>query len=166
MSGSHGNRLGDSVLFLKELHEGEFYIEDCAGVGIKPEAYVKKERLPLPVAHIPDIRRFTRLTNPESGSYYADPEVNQMTFQVLNTSLYHQHIDKMVQDIATFDPDVIMIGWCYSQFGDLSLALRRSAQFSKMIITHDLREVTKRPTAKLDDVQEKLLMDIGGVIAA
>ena len=42
MSGSHGNRLGDSVLFLKELYEGKFYIEDCAGVGIKPEAYVKK----------------------------------------------------------------------------------------------------------------------------
>ena len=67
----------------------------------------------------------------------------------------------MVQDIATFDPDVIMIGWCYSQFGDLSLALRRSAQFSKMIITHDLRVVTGKPTAKLDEVQERLLMDIG-----
>ena len=53
------------------------------------------------------------------------------------------------------------VGWCYSQWGDLSLALRRSAQFSKMIITHDLREVTKKHTLKLDDVQEKLLQEIG-----
>ena len=112
-------------------------------------------------ATIFDIRHVTKLAIPEPGSFYTDPEVNQMTFQVLNAALYHKNIDKIVQDIATFAPDVIMIGWCYSQFGDLSLALRRSAQFSKMIITHDLREVTKKPTAKLDDVQEKLLNEIG-----
>ena len=124
---------------------------------------MKKEKLPLPVDAIPNICHVSKLDNPKPGSYYADPDVKQMTFQVLNASLYHQHIDKMVQDIATFNPDVIMIGWCYSQFGDLSLALRRSAQFSKMIINHDLREVTKKPTAKLDHIQGNLLMDIGRV---
>ena len=161
MSGCHGDDLGESVVSFKEHHEGKFYEEDCASVGIEPKASVKKENLPIPVANIPDIRRVRKLPNPKPGSYYADPELNQMTFQVVNAAWYHQNIDKMVQDIATFDPDVIMIGWCHSQFGDLSLALRRSAQFSKMIITHDLRVVTKRPTAKLDDVQKKLLMDIG-----
>ena len=139
------------------MHENSFYTEDCAGVGILPEGYVEEEYLPLDEADIPNICDVTKLKSPQPGSYYADPEVNLMTFQVLNASIYYENIDRMVQDIATFNPDVIMIGWCYSQFGDLSLALRRSAQFSKMIITHDLRVVTGKPTAKLDEAGINIL---------
>ena len=122
---------------------------------------MKIEDLPLDVKDIPDIRIVTKLDNPKPDSFYADPDINQINFQVLNASLYHKNMDKIVEDIAIFNPDVIMLAWCFSRWGDVSLALRRSAQFSKMIITHDLREVTKRPTAKLDDVQEKLLNEIG-----
>lgn len=160
VSGSHGDPQGASVLSSKDRHDEELYREDCAGVGILPAVSLEKEELPLDVADIPDILEVTKLSRPRSGSYYADPEVNQMTFQVLNAAFYYGNIDRLVQDIATFNPDVIMIGWCYSQFGDLSLTLRRSAQFSKMIITHDLRVVTGKPTAKLDEIQERLLMDI------
>ena len=161
VSGSHGDFQGNSVLTTLESYDETFYLEDCAGVGILEEGLVHKGNLPLAVADIPDIRNITKLSSPRPDSFYADPEVNQMTFQVLNAALYHQNTDKIVEDIATFDPDVIMIGWCYSEWGDLSLALRKSAQFSKMIITHDLRVVTGKPTAKLDEVQERLLMDIG-----
>ena len=84
-----------------------------------------------------------------------------MTLQVVDAGLYFRNMEKLIQDIAVFNPDVIMIGWCYSQFGDLSLALRMSAQFSKMIITHDLRVITGKPSAKLDNLQEELLHEVG-----
>ena len=163
ISGSHQDEQGASVLSYLDYQEEKFFRKDCNEIGIEIETTntVGKENLPLAAADIPDICHVRKLGNPQPGSFYADPEVNQMTFQVLNAALYHKNIDKMIQDIATFNPDVIMIGWCYSQFGDLSLALRRSAHFSKMIITHDLRKVTKKHIAKLDHVQDKLLMQLG-----
>ena len=161
ISGSHQYSHGASVLTNLKCQQEQFYIDDCKLLGIeaKTKNLVRKGDLPLAVSDIPDI--CDGASSPCPGSIYDDPEVNQMTFQVLNAALYHKNIDKIVQDIATFAPDVIMIGWCYSQFGDLSLALRRSALFSKMIMTHDLRVVTGKNTAKLDEVQEKLLKEIG-----
>ena len=130
-------------------------------MGIVPCEEVKNENLPLDVDQIPDINHIVKRSQPPSYSYYADPEVNQMTFQVTDAALYYKNMGKLVEDIAAFDPDVIMIGWCYSQFGDVSLALRRSSQFSKMITTHELRVITGKPTAKLDEVQSAFLEDVG-----
>ena len=85
-----------------------------------------------------DINHIVKWSQPPSYSYYADPDVNQMIFQVTDAALYYKNMGKLVEDISAFNPDVIMIGWCYSQFGDVSLALRRSSQFSKMTTTHEL----------------------------
>ena len=145
------------------MRDVEFYYEDCRSVGILPCEPVDDEDLPLCICGhtIPDINNIVRLSGPPPDSFYADPEVNQMTFQVVDAGLYYLNMERLIQDIAAFNPDIIMIGWCYSQFGDLSLALRRSAQFSKMIITHDLRVVMGKPSAKLDRIQEKLLDQVG-----
>ena len=130
-------------------------------ISIQSKHQKKNENLPLDVDQIPDINHIVKRSQPPSDSYYADPDVNQMTFQVTDAALYYKNMGKLVEDIAAFDPDVIMIGWCHSQFGDVSLALRRSSQFSKMITTHELRVITGKPTAKLDEVQSAFLEDVG-----
>ena len=54
-----------------------------------------------------------------------------------------------------------MLGWCYSRDSDVTMMLRRHGFFSKMIINHDLRIITKNPEAELDVIQWNLLKLIG-----
>ena len=60
-----------------------------------------------------------------------------------------------------FKPDFLMLGWCYSRDSDVAMMLRRHAFFSKMIINHDLRIITKNPKAELNEIQWNLLKLIG-----
>ena len=60
-----------------------------------------------------------------------------------------------------FAPDIIILAFCYSINGDLAMLLRVCGFFSKMIINHDLKIITKNPRAWLDSVQEVLLNNIG-----
>ena len=53
-----------------------------------------------------------------------------------------------------------MLSWCYSMNSDVSSLLRRHAVFSEMILNHDLRTITGRPTAKLNHVQRDILTSI------
>ena len=59
------------------------------------------------------------------------------------------------------DPDVILLGWCYSLNGDVSMLLRREGVFSLMILNNDLRVITGNPTAQLNDVQREIITEIG-----
>ena len=52
---------------------------------------------------------------------------------------------------------MILLGWCYSNNGDVCRLFRRHAIFSKMILNHDLRTITKNPLAKLNKQQKELL---------
>ena len=65
---------------------------------------------------------------------------------------------------SQFDPDIIMLAFCYSINGDLVMLLRKCGFFSKMIINHDLKIITQNPNAWLDRDQEELLMNIGADI--
>ena len=52
---------------------------------------------------------------------------------------------------------MILLGYCYSNNGDVCMLFRRHAIFSKMILNHDLRTITKNPLAKLNKQQKDLL---------
>ena len=54
-----------------------------------------------------------------------------------------------------------MLAFCYSINGDLAMLLRACGLFSKMIINHDLKIITKNPKARLDHVQDMLLNKTG-----
>ena len=60
-----------------------------------------------------------------------------------------------------FAPDIIILAFCYSINGDVVMLLRACGFFSKMIINHDLKIITKNPRARLDSVQDQLLTKIG-----
>ena len=60
-----------------------------------------------------------------------------------------------------FKPDIIMLAFCYSLNSDVSMLLRRCGLFSIMVISHDLKMLTKNPEAKLDENQRELLEQIG-----
>ena len=62
------------------------------------------------------------------------------------------------------DPDVIMLGWCYSLNGDVSMLLRSEGVFSQMILNNDLRIITSNPLARLNDTQRQIIKEIGRIV--
>ena len=54
-----------------------------------------------------------------------------------------------------------MLAFCYSLNSDVSMLLRRCGLFSIMVLSHDLKLLTKNPMAKLNENQRKLLEKIG-----
>ena len=54
-----------------------------------------------------------------------------------------------------------MLAFCYSFNSDVSMLLRRCGLFSMMVLSHDLKMLTKNPKAKLNEKQRKLLEQIG-----
>ena len=66
--------------------------------------------------------------------------------------------------IIQCDPDVIMLGWCYSLNGDVSMVLRSEGVFSQMILNNDLRIITSNPLARLNDTQRQIIQDIGSIV--
>ena len=56
---------------------------------------------------------------------------------------------------------VILLGWCYSLNGDVSMLLRREGVFSLMILNNDLRIITSNPLARLNDTQRQIIKETG-----
>ena len=56
-----------------------------------------------------------------------------------------------------------MLGWCFSNNGDVSWLFRRHAIFSEMIVNHGLRTITKKHDAKLDPIQKEILLEAGNI---
>ena len=67
-------------------------------------------------------------------------------FQVVDIGPYH-HKDKgkgkrLVEDLKNFQPDVLMLSWCWSQNSDVTLWLWM--YFPYMLLHHDLKVITGR----------------------
>ena len=54
-----------------------------------------------------------------------------------------------------------MLAFCYSMNSDVSMLLRRCGLFSMMVLSHDIKMLTKNPEAKLNHNQKILLEKIG-----
>ena len=54
-----------------------------------------------------------------------------------------------------------MLAFCYCVNSDVTMLLRRCGIFSTMIISHDLKMLTKNPKAELNEIQRDLLKQIG-----
>ena len=67
----------------------------------------------------------------------------------------------LIEIIPQFKPDIIMLAFCYSLNSDVSMLLRRCGLFSIMVLSHDIKMLTKNPKAKLNENQRKLLEKIG-----
>ena len=68
---------------------------------------------------------------------------------------------RIIRTMFQFEPDIILLSFCRSINSDVTMLLRRNAFLSKMVITHDLRTITKNYAAKLDENQERILEEIG-----
>ena len=60
-------------------------------------------------------------------------------------------------------PDVILLSWCYSLNGDVSMVLRGEGVFSLMILNNDLRIITSNPLARLNDIQRQIIKETGHI---
>ena len=133
----------------------KFYEGDCMRAGLRPvKPKVDVNNLPILEEGIPDITKMKKL-NPQffKNSYLSDPEISEITFQVVNIAYYHKRGSRLVEDIKRFDPKVLALAWCFSINGDVSMALREEGVFARMVMEHDLRELTRNPDAKLDKDQ-------------
>ena len=119
--------------------------------------------MPYEPERIPDILKIRKLSPPPAGCFYLDPSLSEMTLQVTNIAYYYGREEKFLQDIKKFNPDVIMLAWCFSLNSDVSLLLRREGVFSAMILNHDLRLITANPAAQLSHLQEQIIREIGGI---
>ena len=54
-----------------------------------------------------------------------------------------------------------MLAYCYSLNSDVSMLLRRCGLFSIMVLSHDIKMLTKNPKAELNEIQKELLKLIG-----
>ena len=140
----------------------KFYEGDCMRAGLgpaKPKVDIKK--LPYSEDSIPDIMQMKKL-NPKffKNSFLSDLEISHITFQVVNIAFYHQNSERLIEDIKRFDPKVLALAWCFSINGDVSMALRQEGIFAKMVMEHDLREITRNPEAKLDADQANLIQSM------
>ena len=171
LSGSHGDgESGDSGLSniekLKDANDknagditSKFYEGDCRRAGLRPlKPKLDIHKLPLADENIPDITKMKKL-NPLffKNSYLSDNEICNITFQVINIAYYYKNESRLVQDIKKFDPKVLALAWCFSINGDVSMALRQEGIFAKMVMEHDLREITKNPNAMLDETQAEII---------
>ena len=120
--------------------EPKFYEQDCWKVGV--ELGSGSIRNPA-----------KRLESLPAGSFYSDPELRKMDIRLANMADYCGQGQKLI--------DIILLAFCYSINGDLSMLLRACGLFSKMIINHDLKIITQNPKAWLNPVQEELLSKIG-----
>ena len=174
LSGSHGDgESGDSGLNniekLKDVDDknagditSKFYEGDCRRAGLRPlKPKLDIQKLPLPEENIPDITEKKKL-NPTffKNSYLSDNDICNITFQVVNIAYYHKNESRLVQDIKRFDPKVLALAWCFSINGDVSMALRHEGIFAKMVMEHDLREITKNANARLDETQAEIIEKI------
>ena len=165
LSGTHGTLHGESALTLKNrsnVHEGyKFFVRDCEKAGVQPSFEPSFNSLPYDPDKIPDIMEIIKWDPAPEGCYYLDPSVCHMTIQVINIAYYYGRQDKFLQDIKRFSPDVIMLAWCFSLNGDVSMLLRREGVFSQMILNNDLRMITANAAAKLNEIQSQIIMKIG-----
>ena len=174
LSGSHGDGVsGHSGLTdiekLKDAsdnHDGDitiqFYEGDCMRAGVRPvKPRLDIQKLPLMKESIPDITKIKKL-NPLffQNSYLCDDNISKITFQVTSIAYYHKNEEKLIKDIKRFNPKVLALAWCFSINGDVSLALRQEGVFARMVMEHDMREITKNPNAQLDDDQGAIIESI------
>ena len=159
LTGSHGNEAGHSVLTDIELHDEQLYIGDCLRVGLKP---IISQKLSVSKHNIPDILKKMEKLNPLhfGNSFLSDDAISKITFKVTNIAYYHQNKKKLIKDIKIFSPKVLALAWCYSMKSDVAMVLREEGMLARMIIEHDMREISKKPNAKLDDNQAKIIEKI------
>ena len=120
------------------------------------------QKLPITKNIIPDIMEKLEMLNPvfHQNSYLSDDAISKITFQVINIANYHNHEEKLIEDIQMFAPKVLALSWCYSMKSDVSLVLRHEGILAKMLIEHDMRQICKKPNAKLDDNQAEIIRKI------
>ena len=111
LSGTHGSEDGRSVLTDLKLTERTFYVRDCNAIGFSAKDVILSINEP-------------RQKKSMKSAMANDPNLDQMTFQVLNLANYHQNEDKLIEDIKAFQPTVLCVAFCFSLMSDVTAALQ------------------------------------------
>ena len=80
---------------------------------------------------------------------------------MVNVGFYSNNEEQLLADLERFNPEVLMLGWCWSLDGDVEQMLRRSGLFSSLVLRHGLQMLTNNPEADLNKRQKELINEIG-----
>ena len=182
---------GNTGLTDPSLLEYKFYEEDCRSVGVEPrdkddlQPLTKKEKKTDTDGVEPrqpeDLQPLSKKL--KKMDLLADEDMKDMDIRLANMAYYQgkKKDKKLLRDIDQvhifflrctifrkniiilfqFKPDFILLSFCRSINSDVTMLLRRSATLSEMVITHDLRTITKNFGVELDKNQKSFLKDIG-----
>ena len=187
LSGSHGSEDGISGLTDKSIENVDegygFYREDCELLGIKPGPHKRSQRLPLRNWNgIPDITKPAEKVVTNHDRFLKDNcNLQDLDIRICNVCYYHGNSEKLLEEIKVvkeffeyvcihilffnqIQPALIAVAFCFSRNSDVSMMFRRYGIFSEMIITHDIRCITRRPDATLSTQQNELISMIGKTI--
>ena len=57
------------------------------------------------------------------------------------TDVNEQNLTAISNQIQKLNTNVLMIGWCYANNGDLAMALRSDATLSRLILEQEMRDI-------------------------
>ena len=125
ISGTHGNRKGVSGFSNLALLEPIFYEESCKLLGIDPQYSI-----PTPEAQPLD-------ENAEDDAILRDPLYRMMRFNVLDIRYFHKDETGLIKYIRAFNPNAIVLDWCYTKGGDVANVLCRSGILTELWLKHE-----------------------------
>ena len=160
LSGCHGSKDGkDGISHADHLGFGgrAFYEEICCFFGLKPEGIDPRT---YQDSHRSVVSGVSRLVSaPEWGERLPQkfPEswkdqlnlsrdkIVEMKIQVLDVAWFHGKIDELRKQIMNFEPNLLVIDWCFNNDGFTARYLKSSGLVSNVILKNEEYLLTRKP---------------------
>ena len=155
VSGTHGSSNGSSGFNELSFLETGFYVQDCKMLGIKSHG-----SKPYPIAQ-------TLEGNAEKDAILRNPLYRMMKFNVLDIQHYHKDEKGLITYVRTFAPTAIVLGWCYTKYGDVANILCKSGILAELWLKHERTSMVGFGNGKLinlDTEQTKYLHDVSKML--
>ena len=124
ISGTHGNLEGLSGFSDLSLLERKFYEETCKLLGIKEVTKPDPKAQPLD-------------ENAEDDAILRDPLYRMMKYNALDIKHFHKNEEGLIEYVRAFDPNAIVLDWCFTKDGDVAKILCKSGILSELWLKHE-----------------------------
>ena len=151
ISGTHGNLEGISGLNDLSMLERRFYEATCKMLGIN--AHVSKpapEALPLD-------------ENADDEAILRHPLYRMIKFNALDIQRFHKNEKGLIDYVRAFDPNAIVLDWCFAKDGDVANVLCKSGILAELWLQHEKTSmvgITDGKWINLDIEQTKYLHEV------
>merc|ERR1712012_1258545 len=89
----------------------------------------------------------------DNENFFSGLFSGQKTWSELERKKKKRARQKLIKAIRKCEPNLIVLAYCYSQFNDVQIMLRKSGILSEIIARKDLCLITGKMNVKLSDEQ-------------